>query len=310
MTAPIVKSSDGPRITINDFLRDPELIPSFLLDIAAEEFLTDAVLRQAGPVDSGVVKYYESTPIYSDSNVEVRAEGGEVPIAMNSMGTPRVSYVEERALGIQITDEMNRRMNIDPVTRQLIQVRNTMTRSWEDTFLNAVLNAPTQAHDAPAAWGVDTTTTIYADLAEAVRLIETATAGSGDTASSFGFEPDTLIIGRNTKADLFKNTEFNTIYRGNTADENLRYRGVLPRQVQGLDVLTSRRMDVIAPNTAMVMQRNILGFIADEITLQASALYRDEPRKLWRSDVQRASAIGIDQPLAITIISGVSPTTP
>ena len=39
--------------------------------------------------------------------------------------------------------------------------------------------------------------------------------------------------------------------------------------------------------------------------LNATALYRDEPRKIWRSDVQRVSAIGLDQPKAACIITGI-----
>jgi hypothetical protein len=54
------------------------------------------------------------------------------------------------------------------------------------------------------------------------------------------------------------------------------------------------------------MQRNRLGFYSDEISLTASPLYRDEPRKTWRSDVQRASALGIDQPQAVCMLTGVT----
>jgi hypothetical protein len=53
------------------------------------------------------------------------------------------------------------------------------------------------------------------------------------------------------------------------------------------------------------MQRKRAGFIADELPMLASPLYRDEPRKTWRSDVQRAAAIGFDQPLAICVLTGV-----
>jgi hypothetical protein len=53
------------------------------------------------------------------------------------------------------------------------------------------------------------------------------------------------------------------------------------------------------------MQRNRCGFIADELPFQASPLYRDEPRKTMRSDTQRSSAIGLDQPLSIVLLSGI-----
>lgn len=296
---PVFSSTDGVRITINDFIRDPDLVPSLVLDIANEEFITDVVLRQAGPALSGVLRYNESTPIYADDSPSIRAEFSEVPIATTSVGAPKVAYVEERALAITVSDEMQRRANIDPVTRQLIQVRNTMTKTWDDKFYSTVLASSTNTHSG-SDWG-DDQTNVFEDLAEAIRKIETATTGVGQD-SPFGYEADTLIIGRDTKADLLRNKEFNTLYRGNIADENIQYRGLMPNQIAGLDVLVSRR---IASGTAIVLQRNMAGFIADELPLQASAMYRDEPRKMWRSDIQRASAIGIDNPKAITVISGI-----
>lgn len=300
MPVPVFSSTDGVRITINDFIRDPDLVPSLVLDIANEEFITDAVLRQAGPALSGVLRYNESTPIYADTGTSVRAEFAEVPVATTSVGTPKVAYVEERALAIVVSDEMQRRANVDPVTRQLVQVRNTMTKSWDDTFFNTTMAAPTNTVAGSGDWGLDATN-VFADLSEAIRLIETASTGTGQN-SPFGYEADTLIIGRDTKADLLRNKEFNQIYRGNIADENIQYRGLMPNQIAGLDVLVSRR---VASGTAIVMQRNMAGFIADELPLQASAMYRDEPRKIWRSDIQRASAIGIDNPKAITVLTGI-----
>ena len=304
MVLSVVSSQDGPRITVNDLLRDPLLIPSFVLDMAQEEFIADAVLRSAGPIASGVARFYESTPIYADDDASTRNEFAEVPIAATTIGEPRVAYVEERALGVVVSDEMRRRHDIDPVTRQLVQVRNTLTRSWDNTFMKAILNNPSvNRYTAPTPWS-DNAAKIRVDLAESERLIENATTASGggyDTA--FGFVPDTLIINRETKADLLAHDEFNKIYQGNIADQSLAYRGVMPNQIFGLDVMISRRVD---PGKAILMQRGIAGFIADELPLQASPLYRDEPRKMWRSDIQRASAIGIDQPKALCIINGLS----
>jgi len=56
---------------------------------------------------------------------------------------------------------------------------------------------------------------------------------------------------------------------------------------------------------AIIMQRKRCGFYADELPFMAGPLYRDEPKKTWRSDTQRASAIGLDQPLSICLLSGV-----
>jgi hypothetical protein len=117
-----------------------------------------------------------------------------------------------------------------------------------------------------------------------------------------GFEADTMIINHGTKNTLLQSSSFAAPYIGDIASESLQYTGVLPNKIFNLDVLVSRQ---VPAGNAIVMQRNRCGFIADELPFQASPLYRDEPRKLSRSDVQRASAIGLDMPSAIVLVSGV-----
>lgn len=293
--------NDGPRITVDSFLKDPLRIPALVFQMTDQQFLADALLRSAGPIQSGVAEFYESTPFYADSDSGKRAEFAEVPIAVTSRGTPKVSYVAERALAILISDEMKRRMNVDPVNTQLMQVRNTLVKNWDDAFVSALEAAVTQTVTG-GAWSTATSGNVArGNITDAMKLIATAAAPGQNT--SFGFKADTLVVGQGRQFDLIKQDDFNKPYVGNIADENLLYTGKLPSKIMGLDVVVSR---VLADDTAIVMQRKVAGFIADELPLQTSALYRDEPRKVWRSDVQRASAIGIDQPLAVAMITGIS----
>ena len=194
---------------------------------------------------------------------------------------------------------MRRRQIVDPVTRQLQQVRNTLFRSWDDAFMQAVLtNASVNTLTVGAAWS-GASVDIRTDINNARRLVDNAQTAQG---AEFAFEADTLIVNKTTKYDLLNSNQFQGPYVGNIASENLKYTGKLPNKIMDLDVLVSNR---VPAGKAIAMQRNVAGFIVDELGLQATALYRDEPRKTWRSDVQRASAIGIDQPKAITVISNV-----
>ncbi len=290
--------NDGPRITIDAFLNDPLKIPALVFEMAQQQFIADALLRSAGPVNSGSVMYYTSTPFYADVDAAIRAEFGEVPVASGSRGAPKVTYVDERALAILISDEMKRRMNVDPVNTQLMQVRNTMVQNWDQAFITAIKAAITQTVTG-SAWGTATTgSAVRTDLVKAMQLIATAKAPGQNTA--FGFKADTLVISQSRQFDIIRQEDFNKPYLGNIADENLLYTGKLPSKIMGLDVVVSRTLD---DATALVMQRKVCGFIADELPLQTSEMYRDEPRKTWRADVQRASAIGIDQPLAVAAIT-------
>jgi hypothetical protein len=295
--------SDGPRVTVNELLKDPLVIPALIMDITQNEFIMDTVLRMGGAATSGAVRYSESTPLYADDFPEIRSEFGEVPVVPTSIGNPRVVFSHERAMAIMVSDEMRRRQAIDPVTRQLLQVKNTMVYSWNTAFYSAVVaNASIQTLAVANPWSSASATT-RADLAQAMYLVENANVVSPSGVTQWlGFEADTLIINHGTKNTLLQSSTFAAPYIGDIASENLLYSGTLPQKIQNLDVMVSRQ---IPPGNAIVMQRGRAGFYADELPFLAGPLYRDEPRKTWRSDTQRASAIGLDQPLAICLLSGV-----
>jgi hypothetical protein len=295
--------SDAPRVVVNDLLRDPLVIPQLVYDMTQNEFIVDSVLRDGGNAPSGAVRYSESTPMYADDMPEIRAEFAEVPIVPTSIGIPRVVFSHERAMAIMVSDEMRRRQTLDPVTRQLLQVKNTMVYSWNTAFYSAVVaNASIQTLACANTWA-SAAATIRADLAQAAYLVENSSVTSPVGLTQFmGFEADTLIINHATKNTLLQSATFAAPYIGDIASENLLYTGVLPQKILNLDVLVSRQ---VPAGNAIVMQRNRAGFYADELGFVAGALYRDEPRKSWRSDTQRASAIGLDQPLAICLLSGI-----
>lgn len=297
-SVPVHAYNDGPRVTVDTFLNEPLRIPALVFEMTKQEFLADALLRSAGPVKGGAVEYFSSTPFYSDGDTAKRAEFGEVPVGQTSRGAPSVTYVAERALAIMISDEMRRRMNVDPVNIQLQQIKNTMVKNWDDAFVAAVLAATVGQATASVNWGTaGTASAIRQGLVDAMQLVATAKAPGQNTA--FGFKADTLVVSQRNQFDLIRQEDFQKPYLGNIADENLLYTGKLPSKIMGLDVVVSR---VLADDVALVMQRKVCGFIADELPLQTSALYRDEPRKSWRADIQRASAIGFDQPKAVAQI--------
>ena len=296
-------SMDGPRITVSALLKDPLVIPELILDMSQNRFIVDAVLRQAGEAQSGAVRYSESTPMYADGAPEIREEFGEVPVVPTSVGMPRVVFSHERAMAIAVSDAMRRRMVVDPVTRQLRQVRNTMVFSWNTAFYSAVVaNANVQTLAVGNPWA-SSNATIRADIANAVSLVETAQLTSTIGFSQFlGFEADTMIINYGSKNTLLQSDQFAKPYVGDIASENLQYTGVLPNKIFNLDVLLSHQ---VPAGNALILQRQECGFIADELPYQASPMYRDEKTKSSRSDVQRAAAIGLDQPLSIVVLSGV-----
>lgn len=298
-TYPNISVQDGPLVTINDWLKDPLRVPEYMVNLMDQGFLADAVLRNVGAAPAGVIRYQTTTPLYADSSVTDRAEFAEVPVARTSLGDMAVAYAVEKALAVIISDEDKRRSSVDKLQIRMSQVKNTMVRAWDDVFVQAVLtNSGILTSTISAGWYI-AGTDIRGDILAGMQLIESAVDANG---AVLGYEADTLIVNRASKFNIIRSTQFNAeYYGGDIADENLRYTGKLPQKIMGLNVLVSPR---VPANKAILLQSGASGFIADELPLQATALYRDEPRKVSRCDVQRASAVGIDQPKSVCVISG------
>lgn len=311
MATNIISVQDGPRLTVSMMLKSPTLIPKRILKMMDNEFLVDDVLRKADDAPSGAVIYFQSTPLYAAEDPQVMDEFGEIPTTHGSLGTPLVARVVRRALGLRVSKTMIDRNNVDAVNTQVVQIRNTMVRAWEDAFFSAlVANPNVQVLTTDTAWGA-TGSHIRTDVNAARYVIKNAAA---DTAGKqkFGFVADTLIISTETETDFLDSDEVSTPYVGNIADENLKYTGKLPNKFLTLDVLVSWRMSAYAPSAALVCQRKIVGGISDERPLQGTPMYGEGngpnggPTESFRTDITRASAIFIDQPLAACFIAGVN----
>jgi hypothetical protein len=303
---PIISVQDGPRIAVNDLINNPTVVPRRILQLANNQFLADSILRDAGGNNSGVVEYSSSTPLFADRGAAIRTEFGEYALVTTSMGIPSIATTVDRGMSILISDEMRMRNNMDRVNTQLMQVKNTMVRDWDAAFMALFLaNASVQTFGAATAWA--TSTAIRTDILKATKFVNTALAPGGQAGNYLNFNADTMIITESTRYDIMSSASFNSgtaIFQGNLADENLQYTGVLPQKILNLDVLVAKG-SALPDGKAIVLERKTVGFISDEEPLQSTPLYRDQPRRTWRSDTNRRSAMGLDQPLAACIITAV-----
>lgn len=305
MAKKAVSFQDGPRITVSAMVKNPTVIPARVISDLQQMFIVDALLRRLPRTDSGMVQYDESTPLFADGDAEIVEEFGEIPTIGGSLGNRKVAFTVKRALAIMVSQEMVNRNNIDRVNTQIKQVRNTMVRTWETQFLLALLNHPDVGqYTATTPWD-QATGKIRLDLTEAGLLIDNA-APTDNPDNYFGFEADTLVIGKRTKADLITSDDFNKVFRQSPLSAQApEYKGTLPGEFYGLNIMVSRELDRLAPNKAILLQKKVVGGISDERPLSATPLYADRPRETWRSDTVRQSAVVIDQPKAAVILNGI-----
>lgn len=307
-TANRTYSGTGPRITVNSMIKDPLLIRQRFLQMAQQQFIMDTLLRRVPPADAGVLVYHESTPLFTDDDAAVVAEGAEIPLVQGQDGVPKAAYTIKTALGIEITREARDRNRVDLVTQRMTQVKNTIVRHWERRLFDA-LNAAVPAGNtitlaAGKEWwdsGTDNTATVRENIIDAMQLVREAVVPNQGTDAFLGFEPDTIVLSTRIATAIMKDDEFRKVYEGSPlASQNPFYTGQLQRQAFGLNWITSRFMN---DDYVFVLERNTVGGYSDERPLSVSPTYPDNDRETWRSNVVRRTAVFVDQPLAIAKIA-------
>lgn len=313
MPVPSQYSGSGPRITVNAFIKDPLLIRARMTNMFEQQFIMNQLLRNVGSAEAGVIQYEESTPLFTDDDASVIAEGGEIPLTTGQDGIPKAAFTIKTGMGIEITEETRTRNRVDKLQQRMVQVRNTITRHWERRLFNAfdaaipagnVLDLGPTA--AASSWYAGSAPKIRNNILDAKQLITEAQVPSQDS-NYFGFDPDTIVISTRTLTAMLKDDEFAKVYANSPlANLSPRYTGVLEKQLYGLTWVTSRFM---GDEDAYLLESGTCGGWSDERPLQTSPTYQIREREVWRSDVVRRTAIFVDQPYAIAKIHNIKSTT-
>jgi hypothetical protein len=273
--------------------------------MADKQFIMEALLRNVGRPESGVIQYEESSPLFLDDDMAVVAEGAEIPLGQGSTGLWKAATTVKIARGIVVTQEARDRNRVDLVQQRMTQVKNTMVRAWERrlfAMLSTHPDIPTVSTGGGVWAGTGATPTIRKDIIMAKKAVGQAVSPTtGNPDDYLGFEADTLVISENTAYTMTLDPSFIDIYKSSPiVTQSPIYTGQLERQVEGLTIMTSKFL----PDTyAYVLQRNVIGGYGDERPLFVSPTVRDDDREIWRSNVVRRTGMFLDQPLACAKIA-------
>ncbi|MGW5377446.1 phage major capsid protein [Nocardia sp. NPDC003999] len=307
MPTTIVSVGDGSRFTVSDLVKNPLFVPTKLKELMENQFISEALFRNGGRNEGGVVSYREGDPTFLDDDVQDVAEFGEIPVSSGQLGLPRVAFATKRALGVRVSKEMIDENRIDQVNKQMVGLKNTFVRA-NDRAARALLGSaavPTLAVSDP--WD-DPAGKPRTDLARAIEQIATAAPAEATADEAYGFEPDTIVINHGLLATLMDNEQILKVYNGNVAGESIAYTGALPAEIMGLRVIKSRTVPI---DRVLVLERGTIGFYSDTRPLQFTPLYPEGggpnggPRETWRSDASHKRAIGLDQPKAGLWLTGL-----
>lgn len=309
-TAVRTYSGTGPRISVNQMIKDPLLIPQRMLNMMQQQFIMEALLRRVPPAEAGVLVYNESTPLFTDDDAAVIAEGAEIPLVQGQDGIPKAAYTIKTGMGIEITRETRDRNRVDIVTTRMGQVKNTIVRHWERRLFAAFAAAVPAANVidlgptvAARGWWSGSAPTIRVDILDGAQLVREAVVPNQGTDAYLGFEPDTIVLSTRTMSEIMKDDTFRKIYENSPlASENPLYTGRMQRQAMGFDWMASRFM---GDDDVFILEAKTVGGFSDERALSVSPTYPDNDRETWRSNVIRRTATFVDQPFALAQIKNV-----
>ena len=315
MTAPtgIVSVSDGPAITVRELIGNPLFIPTALKEMMANQFISEALFRNGGANNNGVVAYNEGNPSFLEDDIADVAEFGEIPVSSGGRGLPRTAFAVKKALGVRVSKEMIDENRVGAVQDQMTQLRNTFIRA-NDRAVKALLQSPVvPTTGVPVAWTTGATSKPRTDIARAIEQISTAApaafpAGIGSPDEYYGFEPNTIVMHNGLLPILLDNDNFNKVYQYDLAAQAPGYTGSLPNSIFGLSVVLSRTFPM---DRVLIMERGVAGFYSDTRPLQFTAMYPEGngpnggPTESYRSDASHKRALAVDQPKAALWLTGV-----
>ncbi|GJJ23729.1 phage major capsid protein [Mycolicibacterium mageritense] len=305
----VVSISDGPRTTVADLIGSPMMLPTKQMEMMQNIFITDTVLRNAGPNPNGLVSFTEGDPTFLVGDVEDVAEFAEIPVTYGEMGIPKVAVANKRGLAVRISREMRDENRIGAVNKQMVQLRNTFKRANDRALRALLLSNAVPTMPVAAAW--DTANgNPRIDLALGIKEITFATP-NGDIASDeewAGFEPDTVILNPGILPVLLDNEKFLKIYNGNMAADTPLLTGQLPGTILGRTIIGSL---AFPEDRLFICERNTIGFYSDTRALEMTGVYPEGngpnggPTETWRADMTHKRVAALDQPKAGLWLTGL-----
>lgn len=279
-------------ITVDAFLKRPDLLFRRLTDISKKGFIVDALLQTGYNADGGVVPYTRSESIYMDADPKEIAEGSEYPIVGQPIPVQYAEPAHKYGFKTFVTEEAVRRSQLPELERALVRLRNSMIKFIDGQFLARVIADPDiQTRAAAAPWTVSAST-----IDDDIENSRADVRGQLE-----GYEVDTIVAHISKQTVLNLNTDLRNAFVGSKAPDNPIFTGHVG-SMMGVDFLFTPN---IASNTVLVLQRKVIGGIADEVPMEIKTLPFDFDTDRYWMRSRRVTATFLQEPKALVKLTGV-----
>jgi hypothetical protein len=168
---------------IHQLLRSQNVLARRVRTLAAQRFISDALLTGRFRTVGGAVLYENGEPLFAPDDPEVVEPGGEYPRSQVEQGDLAAAKVDKWGRDVPITDESIRRRGQYILDKALGQLVNRMVKFVDSAALSVIASKVTATSAASGQW------TTAAAIVKSVELAKAAAEESGE-----GHVLDTIVL--------------------------------------------------------------------------------------------------------------------
>lgn len=197
---------------IHQLLGSQSAIGRRIRTLAAQRFISDALLKGRFRSIGGAVLYENGDPLFAPDDPESIAPGGEYPRSQVTAGDLAAARVDKWGRDVPVTDESIKRRGIDVVNRALLQLVNRMVKFVDSAALGVIASKITATIASPGPWTEVENIVLAVELAKA----EAEESGEGHTLDTIVLKPTAYakVMAAFLKAGLLPREAANPLITG------------------------------------------------------------------------------------------------
>ncbi len=302
--APVIAGRD---ITIDFLLNNPTVIASRVASLANQRLISNYIFRAVGGVQGGALIYnrIDSNQVYLTRDVQTIAEAAEIPLVDAAEPAPLIVTMSKFGGSFEISDEARRRNNQDVVTQMETKFTNNMVRRQDTAALasfasDPIISAAVTGAGADSTGGTKAAVAAWSDRTNGDPITDISNAAVIINNRELGYEADTVLLNPVDQVKLLQRPDIRTALPRESAPGNPILNGQMGAFL-GLSWVVSNR---VPAGTAYVLQRGVIGGIAEEVPLTMET-ERVKKRQVEVVYGTRTTGTFIDNPLAVVRLTGI-----
>jgi hypothetical protein len=298
---------NGRDLTVDFLLNNPTVIASRIANITAQRFLSPYIFRNIGGVQGGAVIYnrIDSNQNYLVRDLQTIAEGAEIPLVDAAEPGPLVVLTAKYGGGFEVTDEARRRNSGDVMTQMETKISNNAVLRQDRAAISMfnsdpLITAAVSGVGAASTGGTLAALALWSDRTNGDPITDITKAVSIIGNRELGYKANLVLTNPADSIKLIQNPNIRAALPRESAPGNPILNGELGRFL-GLEWMDSNQ---VPQGTAYVLQRGIVGGIAEEVPLTMET-QRIPSRQVTAVYATRTTGTFIDNPLAVIRVTGL-----